>query len=126
MNLLQNIKWNGCSYPLETHVSNHRQAVDNIQEFSQHITVTVPDDAQRVEYVLDSIQTSDNTLQAALALVRASQNNMRTDFKTASTYMIEVDPYKCGSQRPNSGKQRRGTGVNISAIDFSAVRGSSG
>ena len=44
MNLLQNIKWNGRSYPLETHVSNHRQAIDDIQECSQHITVPVPEE----------------------------------------------------------------------------------
>ena len=45
VHLLTNIKWNGRSYPLETHVSNHRQALDDIQECSQHITVSVPDDA---------------------------------------------------------------------------------
>ena len=50
MNLLQNIKWNGRAYALETHVSNHRQAVDDISECSNHITVVVPDESQRVEY----------------------------------------------------------------------------
>ena len=30
MNLLQNIKWNGRTYPLETHITNHRQAFDYI------------------------------------------------------------------------------------------------
>lgn len=32
MNLLQNIKWNGRSYPLEQHVSNHRTALDDLQD----------------------------------------------------------------------------------------------
>ena len=41
MNLLQNIKWNGRAYPLETHVSNHRQSVNEIRECSTHITATV-------------------------------------------------------------------------------------
>ena len=49
MNLLQTIKWNGCSYPFESHVSNHRQAVDDLNECSSHITVSVPDQSQRVE-----------------------------------------------------------------------------
>ena len=37
MNLLQNIEWNWRSYLLETHVSNHRQALDNINECFNHI-----------------------------------------------------------------------------------------
>ena len=32
MNFIQNIKWNGRSYSLEKHVSDHRQAVDDITE----------------------------------------------------------------------------------------------
>ena len=67
MNLLQNIKWNGRAYPLETHVSNHRQSVDEIRECSTHITVTVPNHTQRVEYLIDSISCSDSTLQAVIS-----------------------------------------------------------
>ena len=92
-NLLTNIKWNGRSYPLETHVSNHRQAVDDIKECSNHITVVVPDQSQRVEYLIDSIVCSDNTLQASLGLVRANTNKMRSDFELAASTLIEVDPY---------------------------------
>ena len=62
MNFLQNIKWNGRAYALETHISNHRQAVDDILECSSHITVAVPDQPQRVEYLLDLINCSDFTL----------------------------------------------------------------
>ena len=43
MNLLQNIKWNGKNYPLETHITNHRQAFENIRKCYEHITVPVPD-----------------------------------------------------------------------------------
>ena len=121
MNLLQNIKWNGRAYPLESHVSNHRSAVDDLRECSNHITVTVPDDAQRVEYLIDSITCSDNTLQAAIGLVRANTNNMRNDFEAAASALIEVDPYK-RSQKTTTGPRE----ANISAIDFSAGRGSSG
>ena len=35
MNMLQNVKWNGRLYPLESHVSNHRQAADDIRECSE-------------------------------------------------------------------------------------------
>ena len=121
MHLLQNIKWNGRSFPLETHVSNHRSAYDDLRECSNHITVTVPDAAQRVEYLIDSISCNDNTLQAAIGLVRANTNNMRNDFELAASALIEVDPYRRGNK---SGTAPRT--ANVSAIDFSAGRGSSG
>ena len=62
MNLLQNIKWNGRSYPLEQHVSNHRTAVDDLVECAQHINNAVPNMSQRVEYLLESISSQDSSL----------------------------------------------------------------
>ena len=121
MNLLQNIKWNGRSYPLESHVSNHRQAVDDIRECSNHITVVVPDQSQRVEYLIDSISCNDTTLQASLGLVRANTNSMRSDFELASSTLIEVDPYRRSQRGPS-----RNPDANISEIDFGSGRGSSG
>ena len=55
MNLLQNIKQNVRSYPLKTHVSKNCQAVEDIREYATHITTSVPDQAQRVEYFIDRI-----------------------------------------------------------------------
>lgn len=120
MFVLQNIKWNGRAYPLETLVSNHRQAVDDIKDCSEHITVSVPDKSQCVEYLIDAITCSDNTLQAALGLIRANTNGMRSDFELASTSLIEVDPYR-RAQKPSSSSN-----ATISGIDFHAGRGSSG
>ena len=101
MFVLQNIKWNGRAYPLETLVSNHRQAVDNIKYCSEHITVSVPDKSQCVEYLINAITCSDNTLQAALGLIRAITNGMRTDFELTSSSLIEVDSYR-RAQEPSS------------------------
>ncbi len=122
MNLLQTIKWNGRAYPLETHVSNHRQAVDDLKDCANHITVSVPDPAQRVEYLIDSITSNDTALQAAIGLVRANTNNMRNDFEGAASALIEVDPYRKGQ----GGGQGKGRGAQISSIDFKAGRGSTG
>ena len=122
MNLLQNIKWNGRAYPLESHISNHRQAVDDLRECSEHITVSVPDASQQVEYLIDSISCFDNTLQAAIGLVRANTNNMRNDFEMAASALIEVDPYK-RSQRVGGPTPKA---ANISSIDFNAGRGDTG
>ena len=122
MNHLQNIKWNGRSYPLESHVSNHRQAFDDLRDCAQHITVQVPTEPQRVEYLIDSIACSDSTLQAAIGLVRANTNQMRENFERAASSLIEVDPYRRSHRvTPSNNKT-----ANVSAIDFSAGRGTTG
>ena len=118
-NLLQTIKWTGNSYALETHVSNHRQAYDDLRECLTHITVPVPSDPQIVEYIIDSITSKEITLQASIGLVRANTNNMRNDFEGAANILIEIDPYR-RSTRTNT------RDVNIYAIDFSAGRGNTG
>lgn len=121
MNLLQNIKWNGRSYPLEQHVSNHRTAVDDLRECSSHITVAVPSLEQRVEYLLESISCQDSALQAAMGNIRANTNNMRERFEDAASHIIEVDPYR-RSTRQTQDQQRR---AQVSAVTF-AGRGQSG
>ena len=121
MNLLQNVKWNGRGFELEKHVSSHRQAVDDLMECANHITCVIPDQSQRVEYIIDSISCNDITLQAALGLIRANTNNMRNDFELCCSTLIEVDPYR-RSQKSSSKTPL----AQISGIDFSAGRGSSG
>ena len=118
-NLLQTIKWTGNSYELETHVSNHRQAYDDLRECSTHITVPVPSDPQRVEYLIDSINSKDSTLQYSIGLVRANTNNTRNNSEGAANILIETDPYR----RPTRTNTRD---ANVSAIDFSAGRGNTG
>ena len=120
MNLLQNVKWNGRSYTMEKHVSNHRQAVEDLQDCATHIQVAVPDQSQRVEYLIDSISCNDSTLQAAIGLVRSNVNQMREDFELAANALIEVDPYT-RSKRATS----RAT-ANVSALDFGSGRGDTG
>ena len=97
-------------------MSNHRQAFDDLRECASHITTNVPGEPQRVEYLIDSIISKDNTLQAAIGLIRANTNNMRNDFEAAASSMIEVDPYR----RPVRNPIRN---ADISAI---AGRGSTG
>ena len=116
---LTSTKWTGQSHPFETHVSHHRQSNDDIVECAKHITVPVPSMAQRVEYLIDSITCKDVTLVSAIGQIRANTNNMRHDFEAAANALIEVDPYKRGSRNTNRG-------ASISALDFSAGRGSTG
>lgn len=122
MNLLTNIKWNGRSYPLETLVSNHRQAVDDLIECQFRIHTQVPDEAQRVEYLLDAITCQDSALQAAIGNIRANTNDMRSQFEAASSHLIEVDPYK----RIARSSQGGGGNARVSDTRFNAGRGRTG
>ena len=115
LNLLQNIKWNGRTYPLETHITNHRQIFDDLHKFSKHITVPVPDQSQRVEYLIDILTCGDYTLQGAIGLVLANTNDMRQNFEATATAIIEVDPYQQSQIAPGT------RGMNVSTaegIDF--------
>ena len=118
-NLPQTIKLTCNSYALETHVSNPRQVYDDLRECSTHVTVPVPSDPQRVEYLIDSIISKDSTLQASIGLVRANTNTMRNDFEGEANILIEIDPYRRSTRTNNRD-------VNVSAIDFSAGKGDTG
>ena len=123
MNLLQNIKWNGRSYPIEQHVSNHRTTLDDLQACHTHIGTAVPDQPQRVEYLLESIACQDTALQAAMGNVRADSHGLRTNFENASSHLIEVDPYRRSSRNPTPGGG--GKSAHVSSVSF-AGRGNSG
>ena len=41
-NILQNINWNGRNYPLEHHVSNHQNTIDDLRDCATHIGNAVP------------------------------------------------------------------------------------
>ena len=120
-NLLQNIKWNGRNYPLEQHVSNHRTAIDDLIECSTHIGNAVPHLAQRVEFLLESINSQESSLQAAMGNVRADTNNMRGNFELAAAHLIEVDPYR----RSFKSTSNKSIDANVSSVSF-AGRGQSG
>ncbi len=119
---LQSVKWTGRSYPLENHVNQHRTCYDDLRDCAIHITVSVPTQEQRVEYLIDSITCGDATLQAAIGLVRADTNNMRSNFDTTASSLIEVDPYK----RSTKGNKPGSREANVSAISFHGGRGETG
>ena len=85
--------------------------------------MNVPDQLQRVEYLVDSLACGDNMLQAEIGLVQSNTNEMRQNFKAASTAIIEVDSYRRSQRAPGS----RGANVSTAeGIDFKACRGSTG
>ena len=89
---------NGRIHPIEMHVSNNCQSFDDLRECAEHITVPVPEYPQIFEYLIDSITSEDNNLQADIELVHANTKNMRENSENAASALLEVDPYRI-SQR---------------------------
>ena len=87
-------------YPLDTHISNHCQAFEDIRELSKHITVPVPDHSQIFKYLIDILTCGYNTLQVAIGLVWSNTNEMRQNFEASATALIEVDPYRQSQRAP--------------------------
>ena len=88
-------------------------------EYSARIQHAMPGPAQRIECLIDSINYTHSTMQATTCHIRASTNNMREDFESSSSSLIEVDPYRLSSNSV-------GRNANVSSIDFKASSGSSG
>ena len=109
---------------MEQHVSNHRTAIDDLRDCATHIGNAVPNTPQRVEFLLESITSQDNALQASMENIFSDTNGPRIDFEGASIHLIEVDPYwiytKSNPTKPKPVKVsevtfdgRGKTGVNI-------------
>ena len=95
---------------MEQHVSNHWTAIDNLRDCAT-LNPPTPNAPQRVEFLLDSITSQDNALQAAMGNICADTNGLRSDFEGASSHLIEVDPYqrskKSNPTKPNPLKFQR-------------------
>lgn len=121
-NLLTNIKWTGRSYPLDTHIADHRQAVDDPTDCAMHVQNQIPNDSQRVEYLIDSITCQDGVLQAAIGNIRADTNNMRSNFEATASHMLGVDSYKRISSNLKGSGAGGNKGAQTSDTKFTAGR----
>lgn len=109
MFLLQNVKWTGNNSTMESHVSKHRRAHDQITECSSHIACQGITDPQKVEYLLDSITCENHDVRAAMGIIRNTRAK-RDSFEEASSTLIEIDPY-----RPTRSARSGDRNVKISA-----------
>ena len=119
-NLLQNIKFNGRPYPLEQKVSNYLTSVDNLNECYLHIGNAVPNVPQRVEYLLESISSQDNALQAAMGNIHANTNGLCGNFEAASIHLIEVDQKTRSSNTSNKNQQANVYSITL-MVDYKQV-----
>ena len=86
-------KWNGKKYDLQTFFSQHRAKYQQLVEASTHIKFQVPNEHTRVDYLLENIECSDSSLQAAIAKVRTDTDGAREDFELAVSELLPVDPF---------------------------------
>ena len=122
MDILTNTKWNSRPYPLEQPFSNHCHACDDLTDAATYTGNQIPDQAQQVEYLLDSITSQDASLQAGIGNICADSQGMHQNFEASAAHILKVDPYRKNS-RQNTGS---GNCANISDARFTAGQVDSG
>jgi hypothetical protein len=93
--VLQNRKWLVITnVTLAKHMGMHRQVFITMTECAEHIPVDVPNDRLRVTHLMESFQSTDPTVLAALAAVRQDKNDKRVNFESCFAYLVVVCPVK--------------------------------
>ena len=90
---LQTYKWSGtANVTLAHHMGKHRQAFITLTECAEHIPVDVPNERARVTYLMESINSVDPTVLAALAAVRQDETGKRLNFEATFAYLVVICP----------------------------------
>ena len=91
--ILHNRVWNGKNsrYPIKVHIGRHREAYNDLERASQHITYTPPNEDSRVRYLLNSLQTSDPTICAAKTTIQADPVK-KANFEQAADFVLTMIP----------------------------------
>eukprot|EP00980_Cylindrotheca_fusiformis_P022532 scaffold9418_cov135-Cylindrotheca_fusiformis.AAC.1 len=135
--VLHDLKWKGNgSYVLERHCAKHRDAYVQMQAASEHVTFQLPDEHTRVTYLLDSIETNDASLQAAIASVKQDEQpgGLRNDFERTVATLMAADPVAkkvatSGTKRTNANisdsqaNSTDSTGANVSSLNLRSGKG---
>lgn len=114
-------KWTGAqNYTLEKFVSQHRTSYISMCQCAEHVDYQLPNEITRVKYLLEGIENSDPTLQAALALVRADDgpNGKMHDFESATAFLLPSDPVST-----KRGGRKRGAHVSFVTADIASSSG---
>ena len=119
-NKLMTTKWNGKVYSMEKHVSTHRQCYEELINCLEHVTTLVPGEEQRVQYLIDSIDCGESSVQATICMIRNNMNDMRSSFEKSASALIDVDPYVKVRHRKHGGRT-----ANISSLEYTG-RGGTG
>ena len=93
-----------------------------MQQCTIHLNFQLPNEYSRVSYLLDAIETTDASLQAAMALVCNDDNPTNgkgSNFEATSTYLLPHDPT---AKKIQNNPTRRGAGAKKFANDSSKIK----
>jgi hypothetical protein len=102
--------WKGNSnFSLESFITQHRSAHVSLQRCAENIPHQLPNERTRVIHLLDAIQTTDASLQAALANIRSTDTpeGMMNNFEDASAYLLQFDPVAKNRKQGGLGRQQQ-------------------
>ncbi len=75
---------------LAKHMGMHCQAFITMTECAEHTPVDVPNNCSRVTHLMESIQSTNPTVLAALATVSQDKNDKRVNFESCFAYLVVV------------------------------------
>ena len=83
---------------------------------AEHVDFQLPNEHTRVGYLLEAIESSDATLQAALAAVRSDDgpNGLQNDFEQAVAKLLSADSV---ARRQASGKKQGAAAISGTHAD---------
>ena len=121
--LLHTHKWKGQSnFSLDRFIAQHRNAFVLMQQCAEHVDYQLPNEHSRVGYLLDAIESTDPSLQAAMALVRndTGADGKRNNFEATASYLLPHDPVA----RKRTAKRPHGdvTTADVSAVDSPGIK----
>jgi hypothetical protein len=123
--LLHNQVWKGQSnFSLEKFIAQHRNAFVSMQQCADHVDFQLPNEYTRVGFLLNAIQCSDASLQAALANVSSDDGpgGKRHDFEATASYLLPYCPVAKKRNQSNNGKRNHGE-INDVTAEISAADG---
>ena len=118
--LLHTRVWKGQSnFSLEKFIAQHRNAFVSMQACAEHIPYQLPNGRSQVGFLLDAIQCSDASLQAAMASIRTNDrpDGMRNDFEQSAAHLLPYDPV---AKKHAAGSSKRGS-AEASAVSYEAT-----
>jgi hypothetical protein len=86
-------KWTGTTaFTIAQHCNVHRKAFIALGEAQDHVPVQIPDERTRVTNLMDSFETVDPTVLAALSSVRQDELIKRVNFEATVSFLIQSCP----------------------------------
>jgi hypothetical protein len=83
-------KWTGVtSFTLTQHCNLHHKAYIALSEAADYVPVQISDEQKRVTNLMDSLDTVDPTVLAAVSLVRQDDANKQVNFEVAVTFLVQ-------------------------------------